>query len=143
MFGAVLRNIADVVVEKRSRVREFGLNGKALLREAMELGRAREGLPEAEFVEKAEDVRRRVTLLLGLGKQNDERFLLRFLSPPYVEPTNNRAERMRRPAVIARKVSHYLTNQAGADAFATFASLAQTARKNGTGSVTEAVRQLF
>jgi len=69
--------------------------------------------------------------------------LLRFLSPPYVEPTNNRAERLLRPAVIARKVSHCSKNQAGADAFATFASLAQTARKNGSGSVTETFRQLF
>lgn len=153
-----LRNITDVVVDKRGRAREFGLKGKALLREAMELGRAREGLAEGEFVEKVEDVRRRVThhlrdralkdgdnqkLLHGLGKQNDEGFLLRFLSPPYVEPTNNRAERMLRPAVIARKVSHCSKNQAGADAFAAFASLAQTARKKGAESVTEAFRQLF
>ena len=153
-----LRNIADVVMDKRGRAREFGLEGKALLREAMELGRARVDLPEAEFKEKVDDVRRRMThhprdrvlkdgdnqkLLHGLGRQNDEGFLLRFLSPPYVQPTNNRAERMLRPAVIARKVSHCSKNQAGANAFAIFASLAQTARKNGSGSVTEAFRQLF
>lgn len=154
----LLRNLADVVVDKRGRAKEFGLKGKALLREAMELGRARVGLAEAEFNEKVEAVGRRVThhlrdrvlkdgdnqkLLNGLGRQHDEGFLLRFLSPPYVEPTNNRAERLLRPAVIARKVSHCSKNQAGADAFATFASLAQTARKNGSGSVTETFRQLF
>ncbi len=31
--------------------------------------------------------------------------MLRFLHEPGVEPTNNRAERALRPAVIARKVS--------------------------------------
>ncbi len=68
---------------------------------------------------------------------------MRFLSAPFVEPTNNRAERMLRPAEIARKVSHCSKNQAGADAFVAFTSPAQTARKNGAISVTAAFRLLF
>ena len=82
-------------------------------------------------------------LLNGLGQQDDRGRLLRFLSAPFVEPTNNRAERMLRPAVIARKVSHCSKNQAGAEAFAAFTSLAQTALKNGHTSVSAAFRLLF
>jgi len=82
-------------------------------------------------------------LLHGLGQQNDEKFLLRFLFPPSVEPTNNRAGRTLRPAFIGRKVSHGSKSQVGADTVTNFASLAQTVRKNESGSITEAFRQLF
>ena len=60
-----------------------------------------------------------------------------------VEPTNNRAERILRLAVIARKVSHCSKTQEGADAFAAFASIAQTAIKNGETSVASAFCALF
>ena len=50
---------------------------------------------------------------------------------------------MVRPAVIARKVSHCSKNQAGADAFAAFTSVAQTALKNGNTSLTATFRLLF
>ena len=68
---------------------------------------------------------------------------MRFLSALFVEPTNNWAERVLRPAVIARKVSPCSKNQNGADAFAAFASVAQTALKNKAVSITAAYRQLF
>jgi transposase len=66
-------------------------------------------------------------LLNRIGTQQDRGRLLRFLETEGVEPTNNRAERILRPAVIARKVSHCSKNQRGADAFAAFVSVAQTA----------------
>jgi transposase len=69
--------------------------------------------------------------------------LLRFLDTEGVEPTNNRAERILRPAVIARKVSQCSKNRRGAEAFAAFASLAQTARKREGLTVTQALRSLF
>lgn len=50
---------------------------------------------------------------------------------------------MLRPAVIARKVSQCSKNQDGADTFAAFTSVAQTALKNGATSVTAAFRLLF
>ena len=55
--------------------------------------------------------------------------LLTFLHVAGVEPTNNRAERMLRPAVIARKVSHCSKNERGAYATSAFLSVIQTARK--------------
>jgi len=64
-------------------------------------------------------------LLNGIGGQNDRGNLLRFLREPGVEPTNNRAERALRPAVIARKVSQCSKNERGAYAFAAFISLAR------------------
>ena len=82
-------------------------------------------------------------LLNGLGARDDQGHLMRFLEAPFVEPTNNRAERILRPAVIARKVSRCSKNQEGAEAFAAFQSIAQTAVKNGAASVASAFRALF
>ena len=78
-------------------------------------------------------------LLNGIGGQNDRGHLLRFLSQEGVEPTNNRAERILRPAVIARKVSHCSKNQRGAEAFSAFVSVLQTARKNNPASLTQSL----
>jgi hypothetical protein len=70
--------------------------------------------------------------------------LLRFLEQPEVEPTNNRVERMLRPAVIARKVSQCSKTWPGAYAFAAFTSIIQTLLKGGTpSSVVEALVDLF
>ena len=46
-----------------------------------------------------------------LGWHDDRGSLLRFLDDPSIEPTNNRAERALRGAVIARKVSHCSKNE--------------------------------
>jgi hypothetical protein len=157
-LGHILRNITDVVERKQGRACEFGLITKLLLQEGMELWRARHRLPEDVFAKQAEELKQELSyhlrdrilkdddnqrLLNGLGAQDDQGHLMRFLSAPFVEPTNNRAERILRPAVIARKVSHCSKNQKGADAFAAFASVAQTAVKNGAATVTPALRSLF
>jgi transposase len=157
-LGHILRNITDVVETKQGRAREFGVKAKALLQDGMKLWRARHSLTEAVFAEKVDTLKQQLThhlrnrilkdddnqrLLNGIGKQDDAGRLTRFLSSPFVEPTNNRAERILRPAVISRKVSQCSKNQDGADAFAAFASIAQTALKNGATSITAAFLQLF
>ena len=157
-LGHILRNLAEVVETKQGRAREFGVHAKVLFQDGIELWRARDSLPPEVFTGKADKLKELVSyhlrdrtlkdednqrLLNGLGKQDDCGRLMRFLSAPFVEPTNNRAERMLRPAVIARKVSHCSKNQDGADAFAAFTSLAQTTLKNGATSVTTAFRLLF
>ena len=78
-------------------------------------------------------------LLNGIGGQNDRGHLLRFLFQTGVEPTNNRAERILRPAVIARKVSHCSKNLRGAEAFSAFVSVLQTARKTHPASLTQSL----
>jgi hypothetical protein len=81
-----------------------------------------------EFTDKAKEVKDLVSyhlrdrtltdednqrLLNGLGAHDDHGHLMRFPETPFTEPTNNRAERMLRPAVIARKVSQCSKTQQG------------------------------
>jgi transposase len=157
-LGHILRNLTDVVETKQGRDREFGGVAKVLFQESMELWRARDRLAADEFTDKAREVKELVSyhlrdrilsdednqrLLNGLGAHDDQGHLLRFLETPFVEPTNNRAERILRPAVIARKVSQCSKNQRGAEAFAAFKSIAQTAVKNSAASTTSVFRALF
>ena len=70
-------------------------------------------------------------MLNELGTHNDRGNLLRFLEDPSIEPTNNRAERALRGAVIARKVSQCSKNERGANARAAFMSVIKTLEKRG------------
>ena len=81
--------------------------------------------------------------LNGVGAQSDRRHLLRFLFRTGLEPTNNRAERVPRPAVITRQVSHCSKNQCDADAFSAFVSLLPTTRKNHPASLTQSLLACF
>jgi len=140
-LGHVLRNISLVLETKRGPARKFGLTLKALLREAMQLAKA---APTEGFGNAVQDLQLRLSrhlrnrilndddnqrLLNGIGVQMDRERLLTFLHHQDVEPTNNRAERMLRPAVIARKVSHCSKNLRGAHATAAFLSVIQSSRK--------------
>jgi transposase len=157
-LGHILRNLADVMETKQGRAREFSVLAKGLFQEGLALWRARDSLSADDFADKAGEVKELVSyhlrdrilpdednqrLLNGLGAHDDRGNLMRFLDAPFVAPTNNRAERILRPAVIARKVSQCSKNQQGAEAFAAFKSIAQTAVKNGAASVTSAFRDLF
>jgi transposase len=87
-------------------------------------------------------------LLRMLRRYHQRGDLLRFLDQPEIEPTNNRVERMLRPAVIARPdcvgVSHCSKTWPRAHAFATFTSVIQTLLKNGEPSaVAEALASLL
>ncbi len=154
----LIRNISEVVKSKQGRARQFGASLKVLLREGPALWHARRDLTPEDFQVGCRELDEKLTcqlrnrilrdddnqrLLNGIGTQHDRGHLLRFLTTKGVEPTNNRAERILRPAVIARKVSHCSKNQPGANAFAAFTSIAQTALKNGAASVTSAFRSLF
>ena len=79
-----------------------------------------------------------------LGWHDDRGNLLRFLDDPGIEPTNNRAERALRGAVIARKVSHCSKNEDGADAFSAFTSVIRTlARHSDDQSVVDGLCGVF
>jgi hypothetical protein len=82
-------------------------------------------------------------LLNELGWHHDRGNVLRFLVDPRIEPTNNRAERALRPAVIARKVSYCSKNGPGAHAFAAFTSVVRTLAKQSVDSLVENLYQLF
>lgn len=75
-----------------------------------------------------------------LLKQRDH--LLGCLDEPAAEPTNNRAERALRPAVIARKLSCGNKTQAGRDAWQILASLAATCAQRAEDFVSYLVPRL-
>jgi hypothetical protein len=155
----VQRSLSLALEGQWGRARCFPLHLRALLTEAMTLHRqyqAGELLREPFAAERArlqaaltEHLRERPLrnptnqkLLNELGWHHDQGNLLRFLFEPGVEPTNNRAERALRPAVIARKVSHCSQNERGAAAHAAFASVCVTLRQRRVGLVA-ALAELF
>ena len=155
----VLRSISEVVQIKTGRGRSFGKGLCRLLREAMELRGAYHRGEASDFGAQAERLKGEVSYHLRdrpmtdadnyrlqneLGWHNDRGNLLRFLDDPSIEPTNNRAERALRPAVIARKVSHCSKSVEGADAFSAFTSVIRSlARNGGDRSVVDRLCQVF
>ena len=144
----VLRSISEVIETKVGRGRSFGKRLSELLREAMELRESERRGEVADYGGETERLRREVShhlrdrplsdrdnwrLQNELGWQDDRGNLLRFLDGAGIEPTNNRAERALRGAVIARKVSHCSRNEAGADAFSAFTSVIRTLARHGGG----------
>ena len=154
----LMRNVTEVVETKTGRAKAFGSELKALLRKANQLWREQRAGPVAGYSAKVEEIEEDLTYLLrprrlrdsdnqrlldGIGFQHDQQRILNFLHNPEVEPTNNRAERALRSAVIARKVSHCSKNQRGAEAFAAFTSVARTTVKTGTATVTDVFYRLI
>lgn len=158
----VLRNLAEVREEKRGRGRWFAAKLQELLRGALSLWhrwQAGDWAADPEGFAAARAVLvRRVTehlrdrqlrdrdnqrLLDELGWHQDRGNLLRFLFELHVEPTNNRAERALRGAVIARKVSQCNKNAAGAEAFGAFTSVVKTLAKRCPEQALEALVRVF
>ncbi len=154
----ILRSLSDVVERKTGRAREFGEQLKTVLQDALALWHVHRDTPVADFKVAAEALQAELTyqlrdrrlkdpdnqrLLNELGWHHDRGNLLRFLADPRIEPTNHRAERALRPAVIARKVSHCSQNDAGAHAFAAFTSVVRTLAKHGIDSLVENLYHLF
>lgn len=152
------RNINKVLETKTGRARGFGLKLNGLLKQARQLWRDQRAGKARNFQVRAERIEEKITghlrprrlqdadnqrLLDGIGLQHDRGNLLRFLHEPEVEPTNNRGERTLRPAVIVRGLSHGSKNDRGAEAFAAFSSVVQTAVKRRVSSTIETLNTLF
>ena len=82
-------------------------------------------------------------LLNELGWHHDRGHLLRFLADLRIKPTNNRAERALRPAVIARKVSRCSKTGRGTHAFKAFTSVVRTLTQQGIDALVEGLYHLF
>jgi len=154
----LIRNVVEVVESKTGRAKMFGSELKALLQNANQLWRQQRAGTVSGYADRAEQIEQDLTYLLrprrlrdadnqrlldGIGLQNDRQRVLNFLYNPEVEPTNNRAERALRPAVIARKVSHCSKNERGSEAFAAFTSVARTTVKKGVATVTDVIHRLI
>jgi len=140
------RSVSELLETKWGRGRSFGLQLRRLFREAIALWHTERDGTATEFPRQAARLQAQLTDLLrerllpdpsnqhlldDLHWRHAHGDLLRFLDDPRIEPTNNRAERALRPAVIARKVSQCSKNQPGADAFAAFASVTRTLIQRG------------
>ena len=151
-------NINEVLEAKTGRARSFGMKLKNILREARQLWRDQRAGQASNFETEVERVENELTmhlrhrflkdadnqrLLDGIGLQHDRGRVLLFLHDPDIEPTNNRGERSLRPAVIVRKLSHGSKNERGAEAFAGFSSVIQTAAKTKKGSIIDTLQNLF
>jgi hypothetical protein len=156
----VQRTLTTALEGQWGRARHFPLRLRELLAQAIALGRQhQEGAVTLEqFAAQRQQLQQALTahlrvrrltnatnqkLLDELGWHHDQGHLLCFLFEPGVEPTNNRAERALRPAVIARKVSHCSQNGAGAMAHAAFTSVCVTLEQRGVGSLVAALAALF
>ena len=145
----VLRSITEVTEAKAGRARRFGAELKALLKQALELWHERRaGPPVEDYAERVRRTKMDITwhlrdreltdpdnqrLLDGLGRCHDQGSLVRFLDDPSIEPTNDRAERALRPAIIARKVSHCTKTARGTAAFEAWTSVVTTLSRTITG----------
>lgn len=140
----LIRNATAVEEKKTGRARQFSEKLKNLLRQALTLSAKKNEMDALDYWTQADELdsdlsfhlRDRIlrdednqSLLNGVGTQHDRARVLMFLGEEGVEPTNNRAERDLRPAVIARKVSHRSRNERGARAFEAFTSVLHTISK--------------
>jgi hypothetical protein len=159
-FSHLLRSASMVVEQKRGKSRWFGQQLQEILREALNLWKdyhAKKRRPPG-WDDRVERVRARLDkhladrtltdrdnqrLLNEFGWHHGRGNLLRFLEDPRIEPTNNRAERMLRPAVIARKVSQCSKTEAGALAHAMFMSVIETLRKRSGIDVLRALAAIL
>lgn len=123
-------------------------------KDVLELTRARCELTSESFTRQRDELRQRADALLDqeprqLGDRkfrtrmlNARAHLLTCLDYENVEPTNNRAERAIRPAVIARKLSCGNKTERGATASEILLSLAATAHQQARDFLTELAQAL-
>jgi transposase len=152
------RSLSTVLGQQQGKARAFSRRLKGLFHQALELWHAYHQGKCQGFAAQAQQLKAALTyqlrdrplkapdnqrLLNELGWHNDRGNLLRFLDDPRLEPTNNRAERALRPAVIARKVSQCSKTARGADAFAAFTSVVRTLAKTSVDSTVEGLLQVF
>jgi transposase len=154
----LIRNAGAVEGKKTGPAKRFSLTLKDILRRAIPLGANRKQMAADDYALKVQALDGELTLHLtdrvfrdqdnqrllnGIGEQHDRGHVLRFLKEDGIEPTNNRAERDLRPAVIARKVSQCSKNERGARAFEAIASVLHTLRKTNPSGIVPAFTRLF
>jgi hypothetical protein len=154
----IQRSLSEVLGQQQGQARAFGRRLQGLFRQALELWHAYHQGNRRGFAAQAQQLKAALTyqlrdrplkapdnrrLLNELGWHNDRGNLLRFLDDPRLEPTNNRAERALRPAVIARKVSQCSKTARGADAFAAFTSVVRTLAKTSADPIVEGLLYVF
>src|SRR4051812_43972615 len=144
----VLRSLSTVLETKARGARRFAKRLKGLLKQALAMWHERGAGPGPDFAARLGRLKWSITdhlcdralsdrdnqrLLNELGRCHDAGSLVRFLDEPGIEPTNNRAERALRPAVIARKVSQCTKTARGTRAFEAWTSVLRTLSRTTSG----------
>jgi transposase len=136
----LLKDLKEMNETKTGRALHFARQATGLLQEALALKREKQTLSSRTFSQRAQDLEERLDRLIAASRRfsdaDNARFakrlrkhrphLLRFLYVDDLEPTNNLAERMLRPAVITRKTNGCNRTQEGAAAHSVLSSVLVT-----------------
>jgi transposase len=136
----LLKDLKEMNETKSGRALHFARQATALLQEALALKRQKPILPPRTFSQQARDLEERLDTLIAASRRfsdaDNARFakrlrkhrphLFRFLYVDDLEPTNNLAERMLRPAVISRKTNGCNRTKDGAAAHSILSSVLVT-----------------
>jgi transposase len=136
----LLKDLKEMNETKIGRALQFARQATSLLQEALALKREKPTLASRIFSQRARALEERLDLLIASSRRfsdpDNARFakrlrkhrphLLRFLYVDDLEPTNNLAERMLRPAVITRKTNGCNRTKDGAAAHSILSSVLVT-----------------
>lgn len=142
--GHLLKDLKEMKESKSGRALHFARQVTMVLQEALALKAEKNHLDPFTFYQRAQALEARLDVLIAprrrLSDRENARFakrlrkhrphLLRFLYVDELEPTNNLAERMLRPAVITRKTNGCNRNRSGALTHAILASVLVTCRQH-------------
>lgn len=141
--GHIIRRSSEMAEEQTRGAVRFPRELKGFLKDAIELGQARNLLPAAVYAEGVAEIRDGLRGLVSKDLTHPENLklakhvyrhqdaLLRFLDDEAVPPTNNLAEQELRGAVVTRKIGGCNRSADHAFAHAVITSLAQTAHRRG------------
>jgi len=142
-LGHLLKDLSQMRATKTRGAVRFAQDVTAVLQAALTLRDQKPNLTPTTFQARLRAVERRLDRLIDprrkLTDPDNQRFakrlrkqrphLLRFLHTDGLDPTNNQAERMLRPAVITRKTNGCNRTARGAFAHAILASILVTCRQ--------------
>ncbi len=150
----LLRRASELEEEKIRRAVCFGRDVKKLFQDALELLQRQDEIGEEKYKQQREEIEERMNGILerDITEEDNARFqkclkkqrehLFRFLYREEADPTNNRAERDLRGAVIARKLSGCNRSDKGGRMYGVIKSVCETARKQGE-NVMELLKRAF
>lgn len=152
-FAHPLRHAREAAAYGDAAAKRFHEELRATYREAEIVSEAREALSAKVYAQEVRRIERRLAnLTKGQSKNSlvthlkkriarDKERLLTFLRRPGVEPTNNRAERAIRPAVVVRKISGGSRSDDGAQAHAVMSTVVRSIDYFGVNSLFDLIRE--
>jgi transposase len=141
--GHIIRRCRELAAVTAGRASHFPRRLQETLQDAIALGKVREQLSPARYLEGVAEVRQTVRALAAGDYSDEENLklakhvhkhqdaLLAFLEDATIPPTNNTAEHEIRGAVVLRKIGGCHRQEAHALAHSVLASHAQTAHRRG------------